>query len=136
MLRKILIVLIGLGVYASANETANRVIKCEPELAYKCTKEKCTKIKVVNIDGVQSFEIDPDKKTMVGRIGNTQIDIEHIVSRHASEETFVFFGTHADSLYDWVIRIDKKSNEMVLLSTDVEHNAFSIFGTCTWEAER
>jgi hypothetical protein len=119
-----------------ANDKKVKVIKCEPTFLYKCTIEKCEKIEVVNVDDIQYFEIDIEKKTLAGKIAKEQLDIENIVSRHGNENTFVFFGTHADSKFDWILRIDKKTQKMILLSTDASLDGFTMYGTCKWEVEK
>ena len=122
-------------VQADEKRAAN-IIACEPSLVHACTLTECEDIEVVNIDGVQHFEIDLEKSTMVGKIGEAQLDIENIVSRHVNEKTFIFFGTHADSKFDWVLRIDKKSQKMILLATNENLDGFTVYGTCKWEVEK
>ncbi len=136
MLRSILTGLFVLTVFVSANETKVKTISCKPSLLYKCTPEGCDEIEVVNLDpkDIQHFEVDTEKKTLIGKIGTSTVDLENILSRHGNENTFIFFGTHADSAYDWVLRIDKKSKKMVLLATNVNLDGFTIYGTCRWEA--
>jgi len=125
-------------VIQAEGEKASVTIECEPTLIYACTpeKERCEQIKVVNIDGIQYFEIDPEKNTLVGKIGEAQVDIENIVSRHGNKNTFIFFGTHADSKFDWVLRIDKESKKMILLATNEMLEGFTVYGTCKWEVEK
>jgi hypothetical protein len=115
---------------------AATIITCEPSLVHACTLKECEDIEVVNIDGVQHFEIDLEKSTLIGKIGESQLDIENIVSRHVNEKTFIFFGTHADSKFDWVLRIDKKSQKMILLATNENLDGFTVYGTCKWEVEK
>ncbi len=117
---------------AQAEEVKTKSIQCEPNLIYKCTTDKCEQFEVVNVDEVQFFEIDIEKKTLTGKVGNDQLDMEHIVSRHGNENTFVFFGTHADSKFDWILRIDKKTRMMVLLATNAALDSFTVYGTCKW----
>jgi len=138
MLRKLLIPLIALTLFASGAEKKVNTISCEPSLVYKCTLQGCEKIKVVNIDeaDIQHFEIDLEKRSIVGKIGNATVDAENIVSRHGNENTFIFFGTHADSAHDWILRIDKKSKQMILLATNEEEEGFTVYGTCSWEEGR
>jgi len=119
-----------------AGELQTNKIMCEPSLIYQCTEQKCEKIEIVNIEGVQYFEIDTQKKTLTGKIGRSDLDIEHIISRHGNVNSFVFFGTHTDSQFDWVLRINKKSGKMILVSTNAELNGFTIFGSCKWEREK
>ena len=133
MVGKILLFVLTLTVLAQSQDAKTKKIACEPTLVYGCTEDKCVKIEVVNVDGVQYFEIDPEKKTLEGIIGEARVDIEHIVSRHGNEKTFIFFGTHADSKFDWVLRIDKKTKKMVLLATNEELDGFTVYGTCKWE---
>ncbi|BAF73309.1 hypothetical protein [Sulfurovum sp. NBC37-1] len=135
MLRYILIPLITLTIFTSAAEKKVSTISCEPSMVYKCTLQGCEKIKVVNIDeaDIQYFEIDLAKKSLAGKIGNATVDVENIISRHGNEKNFIFFGTHADSEYDWVLRINKKSKKMVLLATNTEEDGFTVYGTCKWE---
>ena len=115
---------------------ATTIIECEPSLVYACTLKECQDIEVVNIDGVQHFEIDLEKKTLIGKIGEAQVDIENLISRHGNENIFVFFGSHADSKFDWTLRIDKKSKKMILLATNENLDGFTVYGTCKWEAEK
>jgi hypothetical protein len=122
-------------VQADEKRAAN-IIACEPSLVHACTLTECEDIEVVNIDGVQHFEIDLEKSTLIGKIGESQLDIENIVSRHVNEKTFIFFGTHADSKFDWVLRIDKKSQKMILLATNENLDGFTVYGTCKWEVEK
>ena len=135
MLRSILTGLFMLSIFTSAAETKVKTISCEPTLLYKCTLKGCDEIEVVNLDpeDLQHFEVDTEKKTLTGKIGTSTVDIENILSRHGNENTFIFFGTHADSKYDWILRIDKKSKKMILLSTNVNLDGFTIYGTCKWE---
>jgi len=133
MVGKFLLFVLTLTVLVQAEEVKTKKIACEPTLVYGCTEEKCVKIEVVNVDGVQYFEIDLEKKTLKGIIGEAQVDIEHIASRHGNENTFIFFGTHADSKFDWVLSIDKKTKKMILLASNKELDGFTIYGTCKWE---
>jgi len=121
------------SVQADEKKTTT-LIECEPSIVYACTIGECEKIEVVNIDGVQYFEIDLEKNTLTGKIGKAQVDIENIISRHGNENTFVFFGSHADSKFDWTLRIDKKSRKMILLATNENLDGFTVYGTCKWEA--
>ncbi|KYJ86773.1 hypothetical protein [Sulfurovum riftiae] len=132
---KFLLSLLGLGTLLFAEEIPQETIVCEPTLIYACSPEKdrCEQVEVVNIDGVQYFEIDTKKNTLIGKIGEAQVDIENIISRHGNENTFIFFGTHADSKFDWVLRIDKKSKKMILLATNENLDGFTVYGTCRWE---
>ena len=137
MLHKFLVILMGLSTFIYAGDINRKVISCEPSMVYKCTMQECEKIEVVNIDDeIQYFGIDLEKKTLVGKIGNATVDVENITSRHGNKNTFVFFGTHADSKFDWILRIDKKTNKMVLLATNVNLDGFTVYGTCNWEAEK
>ena len=130
----VLLMLFVFGMVAHAEEKKSvQVIECEPSLVYACTTKECEKVEVVNIDGVQHFEIDIAQKKLVGKIGEAEVDIEHIISRHGNENTFVFFGTHADSKFDWVLRIDKKTKKMILLATNEELTGFTVYGTRKWE---
>jgi len=117
-----------------AGEEKVNTISCEPTQIYQCMMEKCEKFEVVNVDEVQYFEINMEKKTLTGKIGNAVVDLENIISRHGNENTFVFFGTHADSKFDWLLRIDKKTAKMVLLATNANLDGFTVYGTCRWEA--
>jgi hypothetical protein len=140
MIRGILIgvfaLIFSVQLVQADEKKAVSTIECKPALIYACTleKERCEHIEIVNIDGVQHFEIDLEKSTMVGKIGEAQLDIENIVSRHGNEKTFIFFGTHADSKFDWILRIDKKSKKMILLATNENLDSFTVYGTCKWEA--
>lgn len=133
-MKKILLSLLLMTIYIHANEV--KMIQCEPTQIYKCTLEKCEKYRVVNVDDVQYFEIDLAKKTLIGKIGQDTFDIENIVSRHGNKNTFIFFGTHADSEYDWILRINKKNGKLVIVGADGELNSFTTFGTCKWETEK
>ena len=135
MLRSILTGLFMLTIFASAAETQVKTISCAPYLLYKCTPEGCDGIEVVNVDpeNVHHFEVDIEKKTLAGKIGSSTLDIKNIVSRHGNEKTFIFFGTHADSKFDWILRIDKKSKNMILLATNMDLDSFTVYGTCSWE---
>ena len=135
MLRNILIPMIALTAFVSAAEKRGETITCEPSLVYKCILQGCDEIEVVNIDkeDIQHFEIDLRKKTIVGKIGNADVDVENIISRHGNENTFIFFGTHADSEHDWLLRINKKSKKMILLATNAALEGFTVYGTCKWE---
>jgi len=136
MLRNIVIFIVALTVFGQGNDKKVNLIECEPSLVYACTLEDCEKIEVVNIDGIQHFEIDLEKNTLIGKIGEAQVDIENIISRHGNENTFIFFGTHADSKFDWALRIDKKSKNMILLATNEKLDGFTVYGTCKWEVEK
>ena len=133
MIRNKLILFFIWTLFVHAGEEKVNIISCEPTQIYKCTMEKCEKFEVVNVDEVQYFEIDTGKQTLTGKIGNAVVDMENITSRHGNENTFVFFGTHADSKFDWVLRIDKKIKKMVLLATNVYLDGFTVYGTCKWE---
>ena len=137
MLQKMLAGLCILIVCASASENKVKTIVCQPSLLYKCTIQGCDKIAVVNIDAEdrQQFEIDPEKKTLIGKVGNATVDIANITSRHGNENTFIFFGTHADSEFDWILRIDKQSRKMILLAANGNLDGFAVYGRCRWEAE-
>jgi len=76
MLRKLLIPLIALSLFALGAEKKVNTISCEPSLVYKCTLQGCEKIKVVNIDeaDIQHFEIDLEKRSITGKIGNATVD--------------------------------------------------------------
>lgn len=133
----VLIMVFALSIFVQAEEAKRAtIIECEPSLVYACTLESCEKVEVVNIDGVQHFEIDLEKKTLVGKIGEAQVDVEHVVSRHGNENTFIFFGTHSDSKFDWVLRIDKKTKKMILLATNKNLDGFTVYGTCGWGVEK
>ena len=136
MLRSILTGLFMLTIFASAAENKVKTISCEPSLVYKCTLQGCDKIEVLNIDeeDIQYFEIDLEKRSLVGKIGNAIVDVDNIISRHGNENTFIFFGTHANSEYDWILRIDKKTKKMVLLATNAKEDGFTVYGICKWEA--
>jgi hypothetical protein len=134
MVKNILLFIFALSTLVQANENKVKTIVCEPSLLYKCTMQQCEKIEVVNIDGIQSFEIDLEKKMLLGKIGEAEVDIENVISRHGNENTFIFFGTHADSKFDWILRIDKKTRKMVLLATNEDLVGFTVYGTCKWEA--
>jgi len=142
MIRSLLpgvIILGGFIQFAHADEKKTMsIIECEPTHIYTCSlnKDKCEQVKVVNVDGVHYFEIDSDKNTMIGKIGEVQIDIANITNRHGNENTYIFFGTHADSKFDWVLRIDKKSKKMILLATNEMLESFTVYGTCKWEMEK
>jgi len=133
MFKEIVLTAVLLSSVVYAAESRAKIIACEPTEIYKCTLDKCEKFQVVNIDEIQYFEIDPEKKTLTGKIGNSQLEIEHIASRHGNENTFVFFGTHADSNFDWLLRINKKSRKMILQSTNENLDGFTIYGSCKWE---
>jgi len=136
MLRNVLMLFFIWTLSVHAGEKKVSTISCDLAQIYKCTIEKCEKFKVVNIDGVQYIEINTEKQTLTGKIGNTVVDIENIISRHGNENTFVFFGTHADSKFDWALRIDRKSKKMVLLATNVDLDGFTVYGTCKWEMQK
>ncbi len=137
MIRNVLILIVGLSalVYANANNNDNDskidMISCEPTVVHKCTLNSCEKIDIVNIDEVQYFEIDLKKRTLEGKIGEKRIDIENIIKERKGENAFVFFGTHIDSSYDWILRIGKKSGNMTLVSVKGEESS-TIFGKCKW----
>ena len=134
MLGNILMLFFVWTLSTYAGEEKVSIISCEPTDIYKCTMEKCEKFQIVNVDDVQYFEINVAQKTLTGKIGNTVVDMENIISRHGNENTFVFFGTHADSKFDWALRIDRKSSKMVLLATNADLDGFTVYGTCKWEA--
>jgi len=136
MLQNILIGIVALTALSQAGPEKVKTILCEPSLVYKCTVQGCETIKVVNIDkeARQYFKIDTEKKTLVGKIGNSTVDIAKIFSRQGDENTFVFFGMHTESKHDWILRIDKKTGRMVLLATNVNLDGFTVYGTCKWEA--
>ena len=136
MVRNSLIVIFAFSIFMQASDTAIKIIQCEPTAIFKCTMQKCDRYEVVNVDEVQYFEIDLEKKTLAGKIGNTQLEIDNIVSRHGNENTFVFFGTHEDSRFDWILRIDKKTGKMILLSTNADLDGFTTYGSCKWEKEK
>ena len=135
MLRNMLMLFFVWTLSVHAGEEKVNIISCEPTQIYKCTIEKCEKFNVVNFDEVQYFEIDMIEKTLTGKIGSAELDIEHIVSRHGNADTFVFFGTHADSKFDWVLRINKKSGKMILVSTNADLDGFTTYGSCKWETK-
>ena len=124
------------GTALLASEGSVGIISCEPTQIYKCSLQKCEKFEVVNVDGTQYFEIDSEKKTLSGKIGSTVLDIENIISRHGNANTFIFFGTHADSEFDWVLRINKKSGKMIVVSTNAELDGFTTYGSCKWENKK
>ncbi len=132
MIRNILILIVGLSALVYANDNEIDIIRCEPTVAHKCTLNSCKKIYVVNFDEVQSFEIDLKKSTFVGKLGEKRIDIENIIKEQRGENAFIFFGTHADSSYDWILRIGKKSGNMTLVSVKGDESS-TIFGKCKWE---
>jgi hypothetical protein len=125
-----------LSVFIQANDKQIKMIYCEPTEIFKCTTLKCEKFEVVNVDGAQYFEVDLEKKMLTGIIGKAQLKIDNIVSRHGNENTFIFFGTHADSKFDWILRIDKKTGKMILLSTNGDLDGFTTYGNCKWEKEK
>ena len=133
MIQNILLMLLTLSLFTYGEEKV-ATIECEPTFLYASTENRVEKIEVVNIDGVQHFSIDLKKKKLVGKIGEAEVDIENIVSRHGNENSFIFFGTHADSKFDWILRIDKKTKRMILLATNEELVGFTVHGTCRWEA--
>ena len=134
MIRSVFASILMLTLFVQAETSTTNSISCEPSMVYRCTVQECEKVEVVNIDNeVQYFEVDTQKKTLVGKIGNATVDIENIISRHGNENTFVFFGTHANSEFDWILRIDKKSKKMVLLATNVNLDGFTVYGNCKWE---
>jgi len=136
MIRNILFLALLCSRFLQAEELQTDIIACEPTHIYKCNLEKCERFEVVNVEGVQYFEIDIAKKTLTGKIGTAEIDIENIVSRHGNENTFVFFGTHADSEFDWVLRIDKKTKKMILQSTNEALDGFTTYGSCKWQSAK
>ena len=135
MIRNFFLLLCFCSVLVEADGNSAAYISCEPTQIFKCTPEKCEKFRVVNIDEVQYFEIDAAKKTLSGKIGTATLHIENIVNRHGNANTFVFFGTHADSEFDWILRINKKSGKMILVSTNADLDGFTTYGTCTWETK-
>jgi len=136
MIRNILFFALFYSLFLQAEELQTGMIACEPTHIYKCNPEKCERIEVVNVEGVQYFEIDIVKKTLTGKIGTAEIDIENIVSRHGNENTFIFFGTHADSEFDWVLRINKKNGKMILQSTNEALDGFTTYGVCKWHSSK
>jgi hypothetical protein len=135
MIRNILLMVFTLSQFMHGGDSNKvRTIECEPTVLYASTAKKSEKVEIVNIDGVQHFGIDLEKKRLVGKIGEAEVDIENIISRHGNENTFIFFGTHADSKFDWVLRIDKKTKKMILLAANADLVGFTVHGTCTWEA--
>ena len=131
MIRNVLILIVGLSALVYANDNEIDIIRCEPTVVHKCTLNSCEKIDIVNIDEVQYFEIDLKKSTFEGKIGEKRIDIENIIKERKGENAFVFFGTHIDSSYDWILRIGKKSGNMTLVSVKGEESS-TIFGKCKW----
>jgi hypothetical protein len=101
-------------------------------LIYKCTVEKCEKIPVVNVDGSQHFEVDAAGKRLIGKIGETEVDINNIASSLGDSEAFVYFGLKKDTANHWVMRIAKKSGKMVIASVDGIGESYTIFGVCSW----
>jgi len=136
MVGKMLLFTFLFSLSLEAGEVQTNKIVCEPSLIYQCTAQKCEKFEIVNVEGVQYFEIDIEKKTLIGKIGTSDLDIENIVSRHGNANSFVFFGTHADSKFDWILRINKKSGKMILVSTNAGLDGFTTFGSCKWEREK
>jgi len=136
MMNKLLLVLLfGLGAYGYADEMQKQVISCEPTLIYSCDPNECMKVDIVNIDGVQYFEVDTVKNTLVGKIGKQVVDLENIVSKKIEGESYLFVGTHVDSSYDWILRINKSGN-MTMAGLEGESGSFSIYGTCKWKEEK
>ncbi len=135
MIRNVLILIVGLSALVYANDNEIDIIRCEPTVAHKCTLNSCKKIDIVNIDEVQYFEIDLKKRTLEGKIGEKRIDIENIIKERKGENAFIFFGTHVDSSYDWILRIGKKSGNMTLVSVKGEESS-TIFGKCKWRKEK
>ena len=136
MIRTIFASVLMYTLFAYAETIPPQTISCEPSLLHSCSTEKCDKIEVVNLDVVQYFEIDLEKKVLAGKIGKATVDFENILSRQGDENTFIFFGTHTDSKFDWILRIDKKSREMILLATNETLKGFIVYGTCKWETEK
>jgi len=131
-MQKILLPLLAMGALASAGETDIGIISCEPQLIYKSTVEKCEKIPVINVDGSQHFEVDAARKTLIGKIGETEVDINNIASSLGDSKAFVYFGLKKNTSNHWVMRIAKKSGKMVIASIDGTGDSYTIFGTCSW----
>ena len=126
----------GIYMLLFAETFKESVIHCEPTLIYACTEEKCEQIAVVNLEGTQYFEIDTSKDIMTGKIGDKKIAIVNILHEERGTEAYSFFGTHADSAYDWIARINKKNGNMTLVVVKDDKHSFSIYGTCNWKKER
>ena len=137
MLKNIVVGIFVLITLSQSETNTSKTIDCEPSIVYRCTMQECEKIEVVNIDNeIQYFEVDTKKKTLVGKIGNATVDIENIISKRGNKNTFVFFGIHTDSEFDWILRVDKKSKKMVLLATNTDLDGFTVYGICKWEEEK
>ena len=135
-MQKLLLPILALGALASAGETKIGIIDCEPQLIYKCTIEKCEKIPVVNVDGSQHFEINTKKQTLVGKIGETKVDIEHIAYSAADEKALVYYGLKQDTTSYWILHIFKKDGKMTIASVNGVGESYTVFGTCSWEEEK
>ena len=129
---KILSLIFSFFTLLFADNMEHKVIVCEPDIIHACTHNECHKIEIVNIDEIQHFEIDIKNNTLTGKIGKTQLDIENIISKKREGESYVFFGTHKDSAYDWILRINKDGN-MTMVSVQGEDKSFSIYGKCKWQ---
>jgi len=134
MKHKFLVLLLVLHAFAYANDNSHnhQIISCEPALIYACTPDECEKIDVINFDEVQYFEIDTQKRTIIGKIQETKIDIENIFTEKREGEAYIFYGTQLHSKYDWILRINKGGN-MTLISVHEDNKSFTTYGKCQWK---
>ena len=132
---RFLVLLLGIGTFLYGNEIKPTIISCEPVLIYACTPEGCEKIDVVNLDEVQYFEVDTQKRTFIGKVGETQIDIENIFTEKREGEAYIFYGTQLHSKYDWMLRINKGGN-MTLISVHEDNKSFTTYGKCKWKEKK
>ena len=133
MLPKRRLLLLASTLLLHAGEAHDEIITCTPTLIYQCTMEGCQKIPLVTIEGSQHFDIDPAGKRLVGKIGESQVDIDNIVSSHGDNEAFVFFGLKKNTATHWVVRIGKRSGDMVIDAINGIGNSYTIFGSCSWK---
>lgn len=136
MLFRLVVLFLGVCAFIYADEVDHKVISCEPTLIYDCSTDECYGVDIVNIDGVQYFEIDTVKNTLIGKIGQSTVDIENIVSKKIEGDSYIFVGTHADdSTSDWILRVNK-SGSMTLAGIKGEEQSFSIYGKCKGMEEK
>jgi hypothetical protein len=136
MINKFLLLwLLVLSTFLYPEEIQHEVISCEPFLIYKCDPDECMKVDIVDIEGDQYFEVDTIKNTLVGKIGMQVVDLENIVSKKIEGDSYLFVGTHLDSAYDWILRVNK-TGKMTLVGVEGESGSFSIYGRCKWKENK
>ena len=121
-----------MSIFIYGNEIKPTIISCEPALIYACTPNECEKVDVVNLDNVQYFEIDTQKRTFIGKVGEAQINIENIFTEKRDGDAYIFYGTQLHSKYDWMLRINKGGN-MTLISVHKDNKSFTTYGKCEWK---